>query len=151
MRWRRSRPGVAIAAVVLGPTLLVSGCAGSMVPEAYTIEYEPASVGAPDASGHPRVHVTEQAARRLGLQTAAVERGKGRRLVVPSAAVFVDPQGQWWVYVNPEPLVFVRHEIELDREDDQGRAFLSAGPPAGTKVVTVGVAELHGVEEEIGH
>jgi hypothetical protein len=70
-------------------------------------------------------------------------------LVVPSAAVFVDPEGHWWVYTNPEPLVFVRHEIDLDQQAG-GRAYLSKGPPAGTKVVTVGVPELSGIEEGIG-
>jgi hypothetical protein len=46
--------------------------------------------------------------------------------------------------------VFVRHEVGLVR-DDAGVALLSAGPPAGTPVVTVGVAEVAGVEDEVGH
>ncbi len=33
----------------------------------------------------------------------------------------------------------------------QGLTLLSSGPGAGTEVVTVGVAELYGIEAEVGH
>jgi hypothetical protein len=74
----------------------------------------------------------------------------GERIVVPSSALLVDPSGVFWVYTSPSPRVFVRHRVEVDREDE-GRAFLRAGPALGTQVVTVGVAELYGAEFEIGH
>jgi hypothetical protein len=64
--------------------------------------------------------------------------------------VFVDAEGGYWVYTNPEPLVFIRHSISIDREEDD-RAFLTDGPPSGTKIVTVGVPELYGTEYEVGH
>ena len=34
---------------------------------------------------------------------------------------------------------------------DGGVAYLSSGPSAGTRVVTVGVPELYGIEEAVGH
>jgi hypothetical protein len=63
--------------------------------------------------------------------------------------VLVDPDGVFWVYTNPEPLVFLRQEITIAREE-RDRTFLSAGPPPGSDVVTVGVPELYGAEYEIG-
>jgi hypothetical protein len=145
MRWIHRE----LAAVLFVPALLVSACAGPVVSDAYTIENEPSKVEPIEGSEHGRVILTEQAAKRLAVQTVPVA-GSAAGLVVPSSAVFVDPEGAWWVYTNPEPLVFVRHEIQL-KQDDAGRAILASGPPPGTKVVTVGVPELSGVEDEIGH
>jgi hypothetical protein len=71
-------------------------------------------------------------------------------LVVPSSAVFVDTEGHWWVYTNPEPQVFVRHHVDLDRQAG-GRAFLRSGPVVGTEVVKVGVPVLSGIEDGVGH
>jgi Cu/Ag efflux pump CusA len=129
-------------------TLLLSSCAGAVADE-YTIEHEPAHLEAIAGSDRVEITLEEQAARRLAIETTEV-REAGNGLVVPSSAVFVDTHGDWWVYTNPAPLVFVRHEIGLDREAG-GRAYLSSGPPAGTKVVTVGVPELAGIEDGVGH
>ena len=60
-----------------------------------------------------------------------------------------DPNGDTWAYTNPEPLVFVRAPITVVTIDGN-RAVLSAGPAAGTQVVTVGAAELLGTEYEVG-
>ena len=130
------------------PALFLPACGGA-VADAYTIEHEPASVVTPAGSGHPQVVVEEEAAQRLDIQTTVVESAPDG-VAVPSSAIFVDPDGVWWVYTNPEPLVFERHEIGLEREDG-GVAYLSSGPSAGTTVVTVGVSELYGVEEAVGH
>jgi len=73
-----------------------------------------------------------------------------RGLVVPSAAVFVDPNGVWWVYTTGPAFSYVRHEVEVLRENGE-RTVLSRGPAPGTGIVTVGVAELYGVESGVGH
>jgi hypothetical protein len=143
---QRFRP--AIAALPITPVLLLSGCAGA-VADKYTIEHEPASVASIAGTNQVQVRLDERAAQRLGIQTMPV-RKDANRLVVPSSAVFVDPQGAWWVYINPKPLVFVRHKIALAREEGD-LAYLSSGPPPGTKVVTRGVQEVHGVEVEVSH
>jgi hypothetical protein len=57
--------------------------------------------------------------------------------------------GAAWVYTAPEPLVYVRHPIVVDYVEGD-RAVLSKGPPPGTAVVTVGVAELYGIEVGVG-
>ncbi len=73
----------------------------------------------------------------------------GPRKVVPYSAVIYDVQGDTWAYTNPEPLVFVRHSITIDYIE-RDTAVLLDGPPAGTAVVTVGAAELFGVELGVG-
>jgi hypothetical protein len=125
---------------------LLSSCAGA-VSDAYVVENDPGYVEA-IAEGN-LVTVTDQAAERLRLETGRVT-GTRRQLVVPAAAVFVDPAGAWWVYEAHGPNEFIKAEVEVERIQGS-RAVLRSGPPPGTAVVTVGVAELYGIEEEVGH
>jgi len=91
-----------------------------------------------------RLVLTEKAAERLDIQVA--EAGDN---VVPYAAVLYETNGDTFVYTNPEPLTYVRAPIVVDYiEGDQ--AYLVDGPPAGTAVVTVGAAELVGIEFGVG-
>jgi Cu/Ag efflux pump CusA len=144
--FQRVRSVPARALIITG--LLLSSCGGT-VEDAYTIGHEPAMVESIGAGNQVRITLEDQAAQRLEIDTAPVLQGP-TGLTVPSSAVFVDPEGHWWVYTNPEPLVFIRQEIELDREDG-GVAYLSSGPLARTEVVTVGVPELYGLEESVAH
>src|SRR5512134_3687795 len=100
-----------------------------------------------------RVTLTEKAAERLAVTLDVVrdERVGGTlRKVVPYGAVLYDVNGRTWVYTSPESLVFVRREIVVDHIAGD-LAVLTDGPPAGTRVVTLGATELHGAEFEIGH
>jgi hypothetical protein len=144
----RNRHGAATPAIALAAVLLVSSCGGA-VTDKYAVSHEPAHIEEVAGSPHPRIVLEESALKRIALQTAPVTRS-ANLLVVPSAAVFVDPKGHWWVYTNPEPGVFVRHEIKIQRQAGD-LAYLLSGPAEGTKVATVGVPSLYGVEEEIGH
>ena len=98
-----------------------------------------------------RVTLTQDAAARIDVQTTAVRvlSGHKGKLQIPYAAVLYDPDGQTWTYTNPEPLVFLRAPIDVVHID-RDRAVLSKGPLPGTKVVTVGAAELLGAEYEVG-
>ncbi len=96
-----------------------------------------------------RIHFTDTAIENLALQTAPV-RGAAHGKVIPSDAVLYDASGQTWAYIGAGTNTFVRERISVDSIDD-GQAVLSKGPPAGTRVVTVGVMELFGTENEIGH
>ena len=58
--------------------------------------------------------------------------------------------GKTYTYTAPEPLTFVRQEIDIDHVVGDS-AMLSDGPPAGTEVVTVGAAEVYGTEFEVAH
>ena len=141
------RPTIRGIALVPLAALLLAAC-GEAPSDEHVID-EPATVQEVEDGEVARVTITQKAAERLDIQTALVETA-GERTVVPSAAVIVDPAGDFWVFTNPEPLVFVRHKISIDYEDGN-QAFLTDGPPAGSKIVTVGVAELYGTEYGVGH
>ncbi len=116
---------------------------------------EPAKVEAIAGTELHRLTLEPKAAERLAIKTAPVaeEGAPGsatKRKVIPYSAVLYDAHGDTWTYTSPEPLVFVRHHVKVERIDGE-RAILSEGPPAGTAVVTVGAAELFGTEFEVGH
>jgi hypothetical protein len=144
----RNRWLVVIVPIIAG--LQLSACQRESPPPA---RVEPAHVEHIDGSELSRVTLTTKAMERLDVQTAMVrevQRAGSRVKVVPYAAVIYDAHGNTWVYTSPEPQVFVRHEIDVDYIEGDV-AVLSDGPPGGTEVVTVGVAELFGTEFEIGH
>jgi CzcA family heavy metal efflux pump len=151
-RWRRAeRTGPVLRAVMLV-------FAGVALPACNEVEadavkgYAPARLervaGRTDVK---RVTFTAEAARRVGLRTSVVGLG-GRGRVVPYAALIYDPEGRTYVYTSTRPLSFVRQRVRVDRIEGH-RAFLSDGPSAGTRVVTVGAAEVYGAELDVpgGH
>jgi hypothetical protein len=103
-----------------------------------------------EGSDLSRVTVTEEAAKRLDIQTEAIRTMSARgvqRTVMPYGSVLYDKEGHTWAYVLTEPFTFVRAPVSIAYIDG-AVAVLSAGPPAGTVVVTVGAQELYGSEEE---
>jgi len=117
-------------------------------------ESEPATLEPLEGTDLMRVTLTSQAAERLGVKTVPVRDagagGGATQTVVPYGAVIYDAEGETWVYTSPEPLVFVRAPIEVDRVEGRN-VLLSSGPATGTDVVSVGAAELFGAEFEVGH
>ena len=105
-----------------------------------------------EGSDLERLALSPQAAQRLGVQTSQVEAstaGGSGRMAVPYSALIYDKDGATWVYTSAEDLVFVRHEVTVDHIVDD-LAILTAGPILGALVVTVGAAELWGVETGVG-
>jgi hypothetical protein len=96
-----------------------------------------------------RITLTKEAAQRIALQTATVQVGAGSQTTIPYQAVFYDPAGKTWTYTSTGPLAFVRKQITVDRIEGD-TAVLSQSPGSGTEVVTVGVAELYGLETGVG-
>ena len=131
--------GFAVAALALGACN--SGTSSAPKVEAITIAED-------EASGLKTLTLSEKAAQRLGVETVPVE-GSGTQMRIPYAAIVYDAAGKTWTYVNDEPLVYKRAEITVD-EIDGDVARISAGPPAGTQVVTTGAAELYGAEIGVG-
>ena len=86
--------------------------------------------------------------QRVDVKIPHPDSGKPQK-VIPYAAVLYDPHGNTWTYTNPEPLVFVRHRIDVEFIEGD-RAVLREGPAIGTTVVTAGAAELFGVEQKFG-
>jgi hypothetical protein len=140
---RRGRWWIAAALALVVLPLLATACGGSAEDETPV----PAVVQHVKGSNIERVRLTAEAARHLGIQTTPVrsDGGDSGRLVIPYDAVLYDPDGNTWTYTNPTPLVFQRHDIRVARIEGTS-AVLSKGPTAGTRVVTVGAAELWGVE-----
>lgn len=131
--------GLAVAALALGACNSTASSAPKT--EAITIVED-------EASGLKKLTLSEKAAQRLGVETAEVST-TGSTMTIPYAAIVYDAEGKTWTYVTAEPLVYQRAEITVDEIDGES-ARLSAGPPAGTQVVTTGAAELYGAEIGVG-
>ena len=151
--WRGSRARWTVAAVIiagLAAFAVYAAFAGISGTAAVKEEPSPAQVEPIGTSGINRLVLSDSAAERLGITTepvrTAVVAGR-RRIVIPYAAVVYDADGVAWAYTNPKPLTFIRSRLVVDHVAG-AQAFVSAGPPAGARVVTVGAAELFGSEIE---
>ena len=137
-----------IVTVLIVAALSLAACGGSTSADEETSA--PAVLEQIEGSDLMRITLTEDAAGRLDIQTATVQEGQAagsstQQTTIPYAAVLYDPDGVTFTYTSPEPLVFVRQPITVDRIDGD-LAFLTDGPPTGTSVVVVGAAELFGTE-----
>jgi len=122
--------------------------------EMHEVEH-PAEIVKIEGSDLSRVILTEKAIERLDLKTDQVRESRvtgsaSSRMVVPYSSLIYDINGQTWVYTSPEPRTFVRHKVDVDFVEGD-LAVLNDGPPVGTVVASVGVAELYGAEFKIGH
>jgi hypothetical protein len=145
-----------LRAACAGLVLIAAGVSLSACGEASTgydsetaSHHEPAKLEPIKGTDVQRVIFNAEAAKRTGLQTAPI-RQNGEEKIMPYAALIYDAEGNAYAYTAPEPLTYVRKEIEIDRVDGDS-VTLSGGPPAGTNVVTVGAAEVYGTEFEIAH
>ena len=139
----------ALAAALAAATIVLSGCAAAG-PEMEPQGIEAAVKEAIPGSELNRLTLTEQAVERLDLTTEPVAAGTGSGLEIPYSALIYDPAGDTWVYTNPEPLVFVRAPVEVDRIEGDV-VHISDGPEPGTEIVTLGAAELFGAEFDTAH
>jgi len=134
--------------------LPLSGCRREA---AASPKQSPATLEDSGQPGIKRVRLTARAAERLGLETALVLEeavtiadNSVQRTVIPYGAIIYDTKGQTWTFTSPQPLVFVRQSVTVERIAGN-KVVLTEGPPAGTAVVTVGSAELMGAESKYGH
>jgi hypothetical protein len=139
--------------------ILVGGIAASLVlagcshHDDHSEHPHPAHVEHIDGSDLSRVTLTDAAMRRTDVRTTELveEQVNGSvQKVVPYSSIIYDPHGKTWVYTSPEPNTFVRAPIDIDRIEGD-RVLLHDGPPAGTQVASLGVAEIYGSEFEVGH
>ncbi len=148
---RRQLRAACAGLVLIAAGVSLSACGGPS--ETAYLEtashHEPAKLEPIKGTDVQRVIFTAEGAKRTGLQTATI-RQNGEEKIMPYSAVIYDAEGNSYAYTAPEPLTYVRKEIEIDRVDGDS-VVLSDGPPAGTKVVTVGAAEVYGTEFEIAH
>jgi len=81
--------------------------------------------------------------QRVSVQLPLVAMAKG--LVVPDAAILYDMHGATWVYEAQGNGKYVRRRVEVARQVGN-RVLISRGLAEGTRVVTIGAAELFGTE-----
>lgn len=144
-----------ILMVLIVAGLMPSACSQSSVSE--TDNSEPAQVVPVEGTDLNHVILTERAAQRLDVQTGPVREERSSRSdsmqrIVPSSAIIYDLNGETWVYVRnpgPDSLTFVRHLVIVDYIDGD-TVFMTDGPPVGTEVATVAVAELYGIDTGVG-
>jgi hypothetical protein len=136
------------AGLLLAVALPLSAC--NEIEEESSVGYEPAKLASVKGDDDvQRVTFTAEGARRVDLQTAPVKRS-GKQKLVPYEALIYDAAGKTYVYTSPERLTFLREPVSVDRVEGN-RVFLTVGPRAGTRVVTVGATEVYGTEFEVGH
>jgi hypothetical protein len=138
---------VLIAACVV--TLSACGEASSGYDYETASHHEPAKLEPIKGTDVQRVIFDAEGAKRVGLKTAPI-RQNGQGTVIPYDAVIYDADGKTYAYTAPKPLTYVRQEIAIDHVAGDS-VMLSDGPPAGTKVVTVGAAQVYGTEFEVAH
>ncbi len=134
---------------LLTALLLAAGLAGCGATEgaAEDVMAEVASVETPADGGPGVITLSEAAERRLVIETTPVAAAPAG-LVVPYAALIYDTDGATWVFIRTAPLTYQRAPVvTVGKSADQ--MVLSSGPPVGAEVVTVGAAELVGVETGI--
>ena len=113
--------------------------------EAVEVEHYQASKISPGEHGHPNVTLTKLAAEQISLETTPIEDNR-----VPYASVLYDAAGgQPYVFVNSEGLTYHREDVTIEKIKGD-TVVLGDGPEAGTRVVTVGVPQIHGAELEFG-
>lgn len=126
---------------------LVAACSKADAPES---AYEdPSSFVDVEGTDLREVTFSQRAIERVGVETELVV-DRSLEKIIPYSAVLYEADGSTWAYTEIKDRTFVRAPITV-REITGDIAVLSDGPSAGTKIVTVGVAELFGVEHELGH
>jgi hypothetical protein len=134
---------ILVAAIILPPPAWSAGASSDA-------HAAPSKAEAVPGTSLKRVILTDKAAQRLDIRVDQIGQDPSGRKVAPYPALVYDLAGEAWVYTNPTPNTFVRQKIVVEQVKG-AYAYLAEGPPEGTKVVTVGVAELYGTERGVGH
>lgn len=146
----RRLPLAAAVCAVLVFSLPACGQSPAAAPAAQ-VANGPAKVEKNAGTGIAKITLTERGLERLELKTETVKPGaSGTDVVLPYAALLYDANGKTWVYTNPAPRVYERQAVDVARVE-AGVVTATAGPPAGTAIVTVGAAELFGAEFDTAH
>jgi len=109
----------------------------------------PAVVETVAGSDVKTVQLTDDAAQAAGISTAPVTKAAAPgQLTMPYSAVIYYLDGTTWTYQVESKNKFRRVPIRVQAISGQV-ATLTAGPPVGAQVVTVGAPEVLGAELEI--
>jgi len=138
------------AAILIALGLGVAACS-TATSASDTPTEKPAKVEAIQGKNVKSVTLTEQAVKRVGVETTKVA-AAATGTVVPYQTVLYTPDGNTWVYAVTGPRQYVREQVTIANVGGNAgdEAFLSAGPPAGTTIVKTGLIELYGAELGVG-
>ncbi len=128
--------------VPLGSTTTASGYPARPVAGPPTADPRSASVDLYYELGNPggRFRPGERVTVELPLSAVG-----GPTLVVPWSAIVYDANGGAWVYRQTDPVTFTRARVAV-RGIRGDWALLDQGPEPGTRIVSIGAAELFGTE-----
>lgn len=93
----------------------------------------------------PRGAGTFRPGERLAVRLSQKSATTGTAIVIPPSAVVYDLTGGTWVYEAKAPHVFARKRVELAGPSG-AFVVVRRGLTEGTRIVTVGAAELYGTE-----
>lgn len=143
-----SQRWAAAALIVLG--LGAAGCTATTAASDAPQE-KPANVEAIQGKNVKSVTLTEQAVKRVGVETTTIA-AAATGTVVPYQTVLYTPDGKTWVYAVTGPRQYTREQVTIANVGGNAGndAFLSAGPAAGTTIVKTGLIELYGAELGVG-
>ena len=147
---RRLPLAAAVCAALLGT---LPACAATPAASSSSVQLanDPAKVEKNASTGIAKITLNARAVQRLQLKTDTVKPGAtGTEVLLPYAALLYDANGKTWVYTNPEERVYQRQAVTVAKVE-AGIVTATAGPPAGTAIVTVGAAELFGAEFDTAH
>lgn len=146
----KSSNGRKVAATLVVALLAIAPSACKQAEAVEVEHYQPSKITPAENGGHPTVTLTKLGAEQIGLETVAIAKAPKGQTRIPYAAVLYDAEGgQPYVFVNGEGLSFHREDVTIAKVDDD-MVELSAGPAVGTRVVTVGLPQVHGAELEFG-
>ena len=138
-----------VAAALAVALLAVTPAACNQAEAVEEEHYQASKITPAEHGDHPTVTLTKRGADRLGLETAPIEKSKGGTSIPYAAVLYDAADGQPYVFVNPRGLTFHREDVDIASVDGD-TVELADGPPVGTRVVTVGVPQIHGAELEFG-
>ncbi|WP_225802229.1 efflux RND transporter permease subunit [Streptomyces sp. NK15101] len=152
---RRWAAGLSAAGLLLAGGAGLSACADSNPSSASAAEHTdnlPAQIEDVAEGKIPRLTLAEDVVERIHLTTEPLRQapldGAGPpQTLIPLSAVVYDPEGETFAFTNPEPHVYLRTPVELGQFGED-HAVVKSGIATGTPVVTVGAAELLGIEYE---
>jgi len=161
MRLHQRLSTLLVIAALPVAALGLAACTG--IADATKEDTSPAKVEAIDGSKQKRITLRPEAAKRIGLKTEPILDAAGSpaasqafgaafaagKTTMPYGALIYHADGTTYAYTATQPLTFTRVPVTV-ASIKTGIVALSAGPAVGTEIVTVGTAELHGLETGVG-
>ncbi|MGW5779440.1 efflux RND transporter permease subunit [Streptomyces sp. NPDC003863] len=152
---RRWAVGLSAAGLLLAGGAGLTACSDSHSSSASAAEHSeqpPAEIEQVPEGKIPHLTLAEDTAARIHITTEPLRQapldGTGPpQTLIPLKAVVYDPEGKTFAFTNPKPFVYIRTPVELGKFG-KDYAVVKSGLPKGTPVVTVGAAELLGIEYE---